>query len=149
MAKILYISNLDGDRIVGMINEHVDDHYIPEMAVDGAYHRRGIATELMNRMVCELKLRGVGKITLKSLPHGLPFYLKYGFVPTDKTVGILIQFDKLSSAWYIFNIINREGGKTRRAERVCSRYDYLSRKTRSRLWRWAFAVVFIDSGINI
>ena len=85
-----YISNknimfvaLDGQEIVGMINEHGTNHHISEMAVDGQYHRRGIATALMDRMVCKLKLNGIDRIELTSSPHGLPFYVHYGFTPTD------------------------------------------------------------------
>jgi 8-oxo-dGTP pyrophosphatase MutT (NUDIX family)/GNAT superfamily N-acetyltransferase len=108
---------LDDERIVGMINEHGDDHCISEMAVDGTYHRRGIATELMNLMVCELKLRGIDKITLKALPHGLPFYLKYGFVPTDKKQRSKSGFDFTPMAYEpneIWDVLDKDGNKTGR-----------------------------------
>ena len=73
----------DGDKIVGVIGEKWGNGHISIVFVDGQYHRKGIATELMNHMVCDLKLRGFDKITLFSSPYGLPFYLKYGFTPTD------------------------------------------------------------------
>jgi 8-oxo-dGTP pyrophosphatase MutT (NUDIX family) len=37
----------------------------------------------MNHIICDLELRGFDKITLFSSPYGLPFYLQYGFTPTD------------------------------------------------------------------
>ncbi len=82
--KNLMLIALDGEKIVGMINEHGNNHHISEMVVDGSYHRQGIATELMNRMVYHLKIQGIDKIILTSSPHGLPFYLHYGFNPTGE-----------------------------------------------------------------
>lgn len=73
----------DDDRIVGVVGEQSGNGHINIVFVDGQYHRRGIATELMNHIICDLKLRGLGKITLFSSPYGLPFYLQYGFTPTD------------------------------------------------------------------
>jgi GNAT superfamily N-acetyltransferase len=73
----------DGDRIVGVIGEKWNNGHINIVFVDGQYHRNGIATDLMNHMICDLKLRGFNKITLFSSPYGLPFYLNYGFKQTD------------------------------------------------------------------
>ncbi|MHC1694093.1 MAG: GNAT family N-acetyltransferase [Eubacteriales bacterium] len=74
---------LDGRRIVGMIDARESGH-IQSLYVYGSYHHKGIATELMNHMICELKLRGIDRITLDSSPNGLPFYKHYGFMPNDK-----------------------------------------------------------------
>jgi len=79
--RVMLIAS-DDEKIVGMI-ESRETGYIAMLFVDGAYHRRGIATALMNRMVRELKLRGFDRIGVNSSPYGLPFYLDYGFVPTD------------------------------------------------------------------
>ena len=68
-----------GPRIVGMVCER-DSSHIRKLYVDGAYHRLGIATALMDTI---LHAMGAKRVTLNSSPHGLPFYLKYGFVPTD------------------------------------------------------------------
>jgi GNAT superfamily N-acetyltransferase len=81
-GKHLMFVALDGDKIIGMINERGDGH-ISMVFVDGAYHRQGIATAMMEQMVCVLKLCGNDKITLNSSPFGLPFYLHFGFMPTD------------------------------------------------------------------
>ena len=111
---------LDGERIVGMITGDRGTgalSHITEMAVDGAYHRRGIATQLMNRMVCELKLRGADKITLKALPHGLPFYLTYGFTATDERQRSQSGFDFIPMAYEpneIWDVLDKDGNKTGR-----------------------------------
>lgn len=78
---LMYVA-LEDNKIVGLVNERGNGH-ITMLFVDGLYHRRGIATTLMNYMVCELKLRGFNKITLNSSPYGLPFYKHYGFKPID------------------------------------------------------------------
>jgi 8-oxo-dGTP pyrophosphatase MutT (NUDIX family)/GNAT superfamily N-acetyltransferase len=79
---LIYIA-WDGDNIVGVIGDKRGNGHINILFVDGAYHRRGIATELMKRMVCEQKLRGIERITVKASPYGLPFYTYFGFTPTD------------------------------------------------------------------
>lgn len=72
----------DGDKIVGVIGEKWGNGHINIVFVEGRYHRIGIASELMNHIICDLKLRGFDKITLFSSQYGLPFYLQYGFMPT-------------------------------------------------------------------
>ena len=78
----MYVAR-DGDKIVCVVGEKWSNGHINIIFVEGHYHRRGIATKLMNHIVCDLKLRGFDKITLFSSPYGLPFYLQYGFTPTD------------------------------------------------------------------
>ena len=73
----------DGDQIVGVIGEKSGNGHINIVIVEGRYHRRGIATELMNHIICDLKLRCFDKITLFSSPYRLSFYQHYGFIPTD------------------------------------------------------------------
>ena len=70
---------LDGTRIVGMVCER-DGCHIRKLYVDPAYHRRGIAAALMDAIFACMDS---AVITVNSSRHGLPFYLKYGFVPTD------------------------------------------------------------------
>jgi 8-oxo-dGTP diphosphatase len=120
-GKNMMFIALDGEKIVGMINEHGNNRHISEMAVDGAYHRRGIATELMNRMVCTLKLQGVDKISLTASPYGLPFYLNYGFKPIDivqrpKTGFVFTPMEYTPNE--IWDVLDEYGNKTGRyAER--------------------------------
>jgi len=89
-SRLMYVA-LDHNIVVGMADARENGH-IQSFYVDSPYHRRGIGTELMNHMVCELKLRGFDHITLDSSPYGLPFYLKFGFYPTgmeQKTDGFI------------------------------------------------------------
>ncbi|MDR0889335.1 MAG: GNAT family N-acetyltransferase [Oscillospiraceae bacterium] len=72
---------LDGEKTVGLINERKNGH-ISMLFVDGQYHRRGIATALMNEMVGALKSEGIARITLNASPYGMPFYEHFGFRPT-------------------------------------------------------------------
>lgn len=81
-ANSMYVA-CDDEKIIGVVGEKWSNGHINIVFVDGQYHRRGIATELMNHMICDLKLRGFDKITLFSSPYGLPFYLNYGYTPTD------------------------------------------------------------------
>jgi ribosomal protein S18 acetylase RimI-like enzyme len=69
-----------GERIVGMVCER-DGCHIRKLYVDGAWHRRGIATKLMDAMMQGMD---TPKITLNSSRYALPFYEKYGFTPTDE-----------------------------------------------------------------
>jgi 8-oxo-dGTP diphosphatase len=115
----LMLIAVDSEEIVGMVNERGNGH-ISMLFVDGKYHRQGIATSLMERMVCELKLRGIDKITLNSSPYGLPFYLNFGFTPTDveqKKDGFIFtpMTYKPNEIWDVFD---ENGNKTGRyAER--------------------------------
>ena len=71
----------DGERLVGMAAASWRRAgRISLLYVDPYYHRRGIATRLMDTLIAAM---GAPKITLGSSAHGVPFYLKYGFVPTD------------------------------------------------------------------
>lgn len=80
-AWLMLVAVADG-KIIGVF-ESREAGRISLVFVDSAYHRKGIATNMMEQMICALKLRGYDKITLKSSPYGLPFYLRFGFVPTD------------------------------------------------------------------
>lgn len=79
-GRKLTLVALDGETIVGMTCERANGH-VSMLFVDGAYHRRGIGTALLGRMVAELKRKGFARITLNASPYGMPFYLLFGFVP--------------------------------------------------------------------
>ena len=116
----------DGDKIVGVVGEKWGNGHINIVFVDGVYHRKGIATELMNLMVCDLKLRGFDKLTLYSSPYGLPFYLKYGFTqtsPEQHSDGfIIIPMEYTPNE--IWDVIDKSGNKTGRViERGQPMYD--------------------------
>lgn len=78
--RLLFVA-LDGDRVVGMAESRETGH-IAMLFVDGAYHRRGVATALTNEMVDALKTRGFNEVTVNASPYGLPFYRHFGFRPT-------------------------------------------------------------------
>ncbi|MDR0897575.1 MAG: GNAT family N-acetyltransferase [Oscillospiraceae bacterium] len=85
---------LDGEKIIGVIGEKGGNGHINIVFVDGAYHRRGIATALMQAMVGDLQSRGFERVTLFSSPYGVPFYRHFGFIPTGEmheSDGFLIQ----------------------------------------------------------
>jgi predicted N-acetyltransferase YhbS len=86
--RLMFVA-LDDKKVIGII-ETYGNNRISLMFVDSEYQRQGIATELMRRMVYELKIRGFDKIVLNSSPNGLPFYRHFGFtiIETDKNINI-------------------------------------------------------------
>lgn len=83
----LMLVALDDKKIIGII-ETYGNNRISLMFVDGDYQSQGVATELMNRMACELKMKGFDKIVLNSSPNGLLFYKHFGFtiIETEKNI---------------------------------------------------------------
>ncbi|MDD4296938.1 MAG: GNAT family N-acetyltransferase [Ruminiclostridium sp.] len=119
IGKHLMHVALEDNKIVGFVNERGNGH-ISMLFVDGLHQRQGIATTLMNNMVCELKLHGFDKITLNSSPYGLPFYKHFGFKPTDteqkKDGFIFTPMEYIPND--ILDILDEKGNKTGRyAER--------------------------------
>ncbi len=118
-GKRLMIVALSGSEIVGVIGERGNGH-INILFVDGSFHRRKIATGLMNLMVCELKLRGFDRLTVNSSPYGSPFYKSFGFAPTDTEQElngfVFIPMEYIPNE--IWDILDESGNKTgRHAER--------------------------------
>lgn len=117
--KHLMFIAVDNKEIVGIVNERGNGR-ISMLFVDGEYHRQGIATALMERIVCELKLRRIDKITLHSSPYGVPFYKHFGFVPTDneqKKDGFIFT-PMAYEPNEIWDVLDENGNKTGRfAER--------------------------------
>jgi GNAT superfamily N-acetyltransferase len=73
----------DGETVVGMINEKGGGH-VSMLFVDKKYHRKGIATALLNAIIDDLKSRGIFAVTLNSSPYGIPFYEHFGFTATSQ-----------------------------------------------------------------
>ena len=69
-----------GERIIGMASQ-ADGCHIRKLYVEGAWHRQGIATKLLDAIIESMS---AARITLNSSRYALPFYLKYGFVPTGE-----------------------------------------------------------------
>lgn len=55
--------------------------YIMNMYVRPAYRRRGIATQILKRLVADAQGRGIGCIALEATDAGRPLYERFGFVP--------------------------------------------------------------------
>ena len=58
--------------------------YIANVYTRPEYRGRGIATDLIDKLVEEARDRGVKKLWLGASKMGRPVYLKYGFVETDE-----------------------------------------------------------------
>ena len=85
--RLIFVALDDNKKVIGII-ETYGNNRISLMFVDSEYRRQGIATELMRRMVHELKIRGFDKIVLNSSPNGLLFYRHFGFtiIETEKNI---------------------------------------------------------------
>lgn len=75
----------DGDLLVGLNGMRGQSH-ICLVFTHHAYHRKGIATALFQRVLADLRKEnpGLKKMTLNSSPYGQPFYLHMGLYPTDQ-----------------------------------------------------------------
>lgn len=84
--RLMFVA-LNDKKVIGII-ETYGNNRISLMFVDSAYHRQGIATDLMSRMACELKMSGYDKIVLNSSPYGFAFYKHFGFTinETEKNI---------------------------------------------------------------
>jgi 8-oxo-dGTP pyrophosphatase MutT (NUDIX family)/GNAT superfamily N-acetyltransferase len=107
---------VNGDKIIGMVG--VDSEgYIRQLFVDKDFHRQGIATELLHRMVCKLAIQGFNIIKLNSSRYALPFYQNFGFVQTGSEqkhergfVYIPMEY-KPNEIW---DVLDADGNKTGR-----------------------------------
>lgn len=104
---------LDGSRIVGMVCERGGGR-ISMLFVESEYHRRGIATALLNRIIPFMKQSGAGKITLHASPYGLEFYKKYGFYATgcERFINGFIVTPMEYEVGELWDIYDRDRNKT-------------------------------------
>ena len=107
----------NGEKIIGVIGADINESSIkPPLCVDSEYHRNGIATELLHKMVCELKLTGCDVIKVNSSNYALPFYKNFGFIQTgamqqhDGFVSIPMEYTPNE----IWDVLDEEGTKTGR-----------------------------------
>lgn len=72
------------NEIIGMIGIK-DYSHIALLFVDKRYHRKGIATKLLNmaKSYCREKNKNIECITVNSSPYGVKFYHATGFIDTD------------------------------------------------------------------
>lgn len=81
----MIVAKFQGE-VVGMISLRSGNH-ISLLFVDSAYHRCGIASQLMNAMIAYLKNENRYRdITVNASPYGIPFYKNYGFFETDQQI---------------------------------------------------------------
>jgi ribosomal protein S18 acetylase RimI-like enzyme len=74
----------DKDKIVGVLAAR-DVCHICLLFVDSAYHRKGIARSLLEKMIPYCKENGdCAEITVNSSPYAVEIYQKLGFHNTDK-----------------------------------------------------------------
>lgn len=71
------------DILIGVIAISARNH-ISLLFVHRDYHNLGVATNLFNTLLKELKLKKGTTIKLNSSPYALNFYEKLGFAKTDK-----------------------------------------------------------------
>jgi 8-oxo-dGTP pyrophosphatase MutT (NUDIX family) len=74
----------------------------------------------MSRIVCDLKLLGFNRLTLEASPYGLPFYLHFGYKPTDteQRMNGFIFTPMAYEPNEIWDVLDENGNKTGRyAER--------------------------------
>ncbi|WP_455675854.1 GNAT family N-acetyltransferase [Pradoshia sp.] len=58
--------------------------YIANMFTDGNYRGRGIAKELLAKLVEEVRAAGISRIWLGASEMGRPIYRKFGFMESDE-----------------------------------------------------------------
>ena len=74
----------DEDRLIGFARVITDDRYralIDDVVVDSAYRGRGIASEMLDKML--KRLQHIEIIMLDCAPELEGFYGKFGFKPKD------------------------------------------------------------------
>jgi ribosomal protein S18 acetylase RimI-like enzyme len=101
-------------KIIGVIATR-DVSHIALMFVDKQHHRKGIARQLFDIVLANLKDNAdVTKITVNSSPYAMKIYEKLGFIKTDE------RQEKMASYIYLWNVC---------LERIISRFnvDWYSR----------------------
>ncbi|MCR5507098.1 MAG: GNAT family N-acetyltransferase [Lachnospiraceae bacterium] len=73
------------NRIVGIIGVRNANH-VSLLFVDKDYHRKGIASALLNRYYRDARAAGLTYVTVNSSPYAVEFYHKFGFVNTDHEI---------------------------------------------------------------
>ncbi len=82
MTSYFHIVVYDGEKLVGYIDSvsnGVTDAYIQDLMVHPDYQGKGIGTELMNRMIKELKHRNIYMISVVFEAKLKTFYNRFGF----------------------------------------------------------------------
>lgn len=100
MAGSLYVATAwDGDKAVGIVRAVGDGHtivYIQDILVNEDYHRKGIATKLMDMLLAKYRNVRQKVLLTDDTPRTRGFYKALGFNSADD--GTLVAFTKLSNA---------------------------------------------------
>jgi GNAT superfamily N-acetyltransferase len=109
--RLMFVA-LDDKKVIGIV-ETYGNNRISLMFVDRDYQRQGIATELMSRIVYELKMSGFDKIVLNSSPNGLLFYKHFGFTinETEKNINTPWKTPMSYTINEISDVIDENGNK--------------------------------------
>lgn len=112
-GKRLMLVALNDKKVIGII-ETYGNNRIALLFVECNYQRQGIATELLNRIICDLKMNGFDKIVLNSSPHALPFYKHFGFIPieTEKNINTPWKTPMEYIPNEIWDVLDENGNKT-------------------------------------
>lgn len=83
LTRYLHLCAFDGDRLIGyaeVVSNGVTDAYIQDVMVRPDWQRRGVGTQLMERVLLRLKAEGVYMVSVIYGEESLrPFYEKFGF----------------------------------------------------------------------
>jgi ribosomal protein S18 acetylase RimI-like enzyme len=79
-------------KIIGMgraISDGVSDAYIQDVAVLKAFRHKGIATQIITRLIEKLEVDGIGWIGLIAENNTADFYHRFGFTPMENSAPML------------------------------------------------------------
>ena len=95
-GECVYWLALDGDRVIGgggwAIRRYAPGYllrngvsaYVFNIYTDPAYRRRGVAREIMLRLMDDARQRGIKRVDLHATEVGRPVYEKLGFKPPNQ-----------------------------------------------------------------
>lgn len=93
-----YVAEIDG-KLAGICG--FDNQKIHTLFIDLRYHKQGIGSILLQRIMKEAKNKGISTLKTWSTMYAYPFYAKYGFrglneikLPEGKEDIILIEMEK-------------------------------------------------------
>ena len=124
---------VDDEKIIGVVGADIGSSSIkPPLCIDSEYHRQGIATELLHRMACELKIAGCDLIKVHSSKYALPFYERFGFIQTgaeqpldgfDSIVSIPMEYTP-NEIWDVLDADGNKKGRFHERGRPMATGDY-------------------------
>jgi len=83
LAIYFRVACYDHEKLVGYVEtvcNNVTDAYIQDLIVHPDYQKRGIGTELMNRVIAKLKADRIYAISVLYDERLQPFYKRFGFI---------------------------------------------------------------------